>query len=62
MGDHPRLRGENLPSPLVCLCYQGITPAYAGKTAAIDVPAPQAEDHPRLRGENIFRNSYSSTF
>ena len=49
--DHPRLCGEKLKKQVADLSERGITPAYAGKRAALANCHPCSQDHPRLCGE-----------
>ena len=53
-GSPPRMRGKRL---LFAEAYRDvrITPAYAGKTPALRLPAGNNPDHPRVCGENHFR-------
>ena len=52
-GDHPRLRGENCPHPLVVPVDRGSPPLARGKPAAGSGWFHRRGDHPRLRGENL---------
>ena len=52
LGSPPRMRGK-----VCCACSMvyvaGITPAYAGKSAAADRHRQQHRDHPRVCGEKL---------
>ena len=52
VGSPPPMRGkaENFP---VQSGWQGITPAYAGKSAKYGIPESELQDHPRLCGEKV---------
>ena len=51
-GSPPRMRGR--VSCRVCSVFQlGITPAYAGKSAAAPLVSTPARDHPRVCGEEV---------
>ena len=52
--DHPRLCGEKFSPVLVRAIPDRITPAYAGKSAAVRYYAVATQDHPRLCGEKLF--------
>ena len=52
-GSPPRMRGK-LAALNAVYPYQGITPAYAGKTWPMNIPAEVRWDHPRVCGENLF--------
>ena len=49
-GSPPRMRGKGLSAPPACWQI-GITPAYAGKSPAVDGKRPLPGDHPRVCGE-----------
>ena len=49
-GSPPRMRGKGSDEILVCQELR-ITPAYAGKSPSICLPALQCWDHPRVCGE-----------
>ena len=59
VGSPPRVRGKHLSAPPPHLCM-GITPARAGKTAALPYTARPGEDHPRACGENYGRSGESA--
>ena len=49
-GSPPRMRGKELSVSAHChIC--GITPAYAGKSEAVNGPGIAGKDHPRVCGE-----------
>ena len=49
-GSPPRMRGKEAHE-LAQYATEGITPAYAGKSAAARICSPPAADHPRVCGE-----------
>ena len=51
LGSPPRMRGELNGAPAVDF-YDRITPAYAGRTTALEGKTGNYEDHPRVCGEN----------
>ena len=59
-GSPPRVRGKGY-SDIRILTPQRITPACAGKRAAIDALGPLVRDHPRVCGEK-FSGKTSNTF
>ena len=58
--DHPRLCGEKFSPVLVRAIPDRITPAYAGKSAAVRYYAVATQDHPRLCGEKC--NKWITSF
>ena len=50
--DHPRIRGEHMPIPMVVMCGIRIIPAYAGSTIRPPSRSRRPRDHPRIRGEH----------
>ena len=52
-GSPPRMRGKELSVSAHChIC--GITPAYAGKSEAVNGPGIAGKDHPRVCGEKAY--------
>ena len=52
-GSPPRMRGKELSVSAHChIC--GITPAYAGKSEAVNGPGIAGKDHPRVCGEKRY--------
>ena len=49
-GSPPHMRGKAAHSQ-ICLCYLGITPAYAGKRNGFEMKTSKHRDHPRICGE-----------
>ena len=61
MWDHPRLCGEKPSTIPKSINFTGITPAYAGKSAAPLGTDQMRRDHPRLCGEKAFKVPERST-
>ena len=56
-GSPPRMRGKELSVSAHChIC--GITPAYAGKSEAVNGPGIAGKDHPRVCGEKLRCSSF----
>ena len=53
-GSPPRMRGKAFP-PLGGVLYQGITPAYAGKSLSLMFCQKSTPDHPRVCGEKMMK-------
>ena len=54
-GSPPRTRGED--EPLIRIpSYEGITPAYAGRSRRFSFSRCYTRDHPRVRGEKTHSN------
>ena len=52
--NHPRVRGEELCSPLAGRLVGGITPACAGKRTVAGPDSRLSRNHPRVRGEEAY--------
>ena len=50
--DHPRIRGEHLPTEGGRHFRRRIIPAYAGSTNRVRLAGQRRQDHPRIRGEH----------
>ena len=60
-GSPPRMRGKELSVSAHChIC--GITPAYAGKSEAVNGPGIAGKDHPRVCGEKLGHHVCSPRF
>ena len=55
-GSPPRMRGKVVRAAIQCI-RQGITPAYAGKSAGFRSVRIIRRDHPRVCGEKLFRKT-----
>ena len=53
LGSPPRMRGKVI-AEIADAVADGITPAYAGKSASGDRNGRQIRDHPRVCGEKVY--------